>query len=251
MAVKFCNENFAFSPKLGLGVKTKHLDVFVDSYRMIQFPNMDDLYWDDGINKGNPNLLPESGWGGDFTINGHDLWLPFSICVFSNFYENKIQWASSGTPQNVASAFYLGVDASFEKSFWKEFVNLKGNVEYLYTKLLDKNSINYGKKIMWTPDFVGSFSCVIKIPATKIFPESTFAIDTNYVGKRYISNLNLNFMEPYVLVNLIAQTEFELKKWKINPYARIDNLLDANYQAVENYPMPGISLTLGIKLKEF
>ena len=251
LAVKFCNENFAFSPKLGLGVKTKYLDVFVDGYRMIQFPNMDDLYWDDGINKGNPDLLPESGWGGDLTINGHDLWLPFSLCVFSNFYENKIQWASSGsgwTPQNVASAFYLGVDASFEKSFWKEIVNLKGNVEYLYTKLLDKTSINYGKKIMWTPDFVGSLSCIIKIPATKILPESTFTIDTNYVGKRYISNLNTRFMEPYVLVNLIAQTEIELNKWKLTPYARIDNLLDTNYQAVDGYPMPGISATIGCRI---
>ena len=241
LALKFCNKNFAFIPKAGVRFKTKYIDLLLDGYRMVQFPTMDDLYWDAENFHGNPDLKPEDGWGGDFTINAHDIWLPFSICVYTNYYKNKIQWSGT-TPKNVASAFYLGADIEFDKHFFDDKLQIRGNVEYLYTKLLDKtNKFTYGKKIMWTPDLTASLYVLAAINNPII---STISIDGSYTGKRYKTNMNLAHLDPYFLLN--ASIQFQNIK-KLSLYLRAENLLNTSYQSVENYPMPGTSLTLGGK----
>ena len=92
---------------------------------------------------------------------------------------------------------------------------------------------------MWTPDFTAAFS------ASFTFDFLNWNIEASYVGKRYTSNLNLYYMDPYVLLN--SSLEFTKIKW-ITPYLRADNILNTDYEAAEDYPMPGISLTLGAKL---
>lgn len=241
LGIKFCNENFAFTPKLGIKFGFSKLDILLNGYRMIQFPNMDDLYWDSNGFKGNPDLRPESGWGSEITLNFHNILIPFSLCSFINYYEDKIQWSSkngSWKPENIASAMYYGINLSAEQTFFK-FWKINLNLEYLYTKLLDKsNKMTYGNKIMWTPDFTGS------LINTFTFNILNFGIELNYTGKRYTSNLNTTYTDPYFLINLFT----ELNLWKhIIPYLRIDNLLNENYKSIPEYPMPGISLQIGVK----
>lgn len=243
LSVKFSGENFAVIPKLGIRADSKYIDILLNGYRMVQFPTMDDLYWGDSSYAcGNPDLRPEQGWGAECTINMHDIFIPFSFCVFTNYYENKIQWSadSSGKwmPKNSASVFYVGIDFSFSRTFF-DILTIKGNIEYLYNRLLDKtNGLTYGKRIMWTPDFIGSL--IITLNTKYIF----FSVESNYVGKKYISNLNTSYIEPYFVLNISAECEL----WKkIKPYIRIENVLDADYEAVPDYPMPGISAVFGIK----
>lgn len=254
LAVRFSNKNFAFTPKLGLAYKTRYADFLLDGYRMVQYPNMDDLYWQGDGNSGNPDLEPEKGWGADFTINVHDCFLPFSICAFTNYYECKIQWVmtSSGyRPENISSAFYAGIDFDIEKSFFKDRLVFCGSAEYLYTRLLDKRiKATYGKRIMWTPDLTASASIKVNIPSSGKLKKSTFILEANYMGKRYKSNLNAAYMEPYLLINLCSQLTFTKKEWSFIPYFRIDNLLNQNYEAIDNYAMPMISSSLGLKIEK-
>ena len=205
---------------------------------MVQFPNMDDLYWEDSVYHGNPDLKEESGWGAEFTANIFDC---LSLCTFTNYYENKIQWAGN-MPQNVSSAFYLGFDLIFKKSFFDGRLNLSANAEYLYTSLLNKNSPGtYGKRIMWTPDWTGSVTAKWKEKNYNIW------INGSYVGKRYTSNANIYFMEPYFLLNAGGQMDIFTDNFIFTPYLKLSNILNTDYEAVENYPVPGISLTLGLK----
>ena len=240
LAIKSCNSNFAFIPKAGITAEFSKVNFILDAYRMIQFPNMDDLYWTGSGFHGNPNLVPESGWGADFNVNVHHFIVPFSLCIFANYYKNKIQWnLSTGQPENLSSAFYLGVDFSAKKTLF-DFLTLKLNVEYLYNQLLDSsNELTYKKRIMWTPDFTAAFSAIFT------FTAFNWNIEASYVGKRYTSNLNLYYMDPYVLLN--SSLEVKKIKW-CTPYLRADNILNTDYEAAEDYPMPGISLTIGAKL---
>ncbi len=245
LAVKFQGENFAFVPKIGLKSSFKFVDINLSLYRMVQFPNMDDLYWSGAGGQGNPNLKVEKGWGGDISFNSKLNFLPLSLCIFTNYYENKIQWAVSNnisSPQNIASAFYAGVDLDIEKSFFNDILYFRFSGEYLYNRLLNKNDpYTYGKRIMWTPDFVASL--VIRLNLEKW----QASLETSYMGKRYISNLNISYMKPYVLMN--ASASFKANEW-LNPYVRIENLLFQDYEAVENYPMPLTSVTLGCSIKK-
>lgn len=254
LAIKFCNKNFAFIPKAGIKFTTEKLDFFLNAYRMVQFPTMDDLYWEAGDFYGNPDLKPEDGWGGEFIINGHDIWLPFSVCIYTNYYKNKIQWTTVKLPgkstatwmtQNVASAFYLGADVEFEKHFFDDKFLIRGNLEYLYTRLLDKsNTLTYGNKIMWTPDLTASLYMSYDLEKAGI---KKITLDASYTGKRYKTNMNLAYLYPYCLVN--AGVQFQDIK-RVSPYLRIENLLNTSYQSVEDYPMPGISVLIGARIKK-
>lgn len=244
LSIKFSDSNYAFIPKIGFSTEFTKIEILLDFYRMVQFPTLDDLYWNSGIYKGNKNLKVETGWGSDFTINVHQVFLPFSLCFFINYYENKIQWAANNdtgiwTPQNVSSAFYFGIDFAIKKSFFNEMLNIRLNGEYLYNELLDKsNTYTYKKKIMWTPDFVGSAEIQLNLKKLNYF------FSANYTGKRYLTNMNISYLKPYTLFN----TGLQFNNFKhFTPYIKIENILNTKYESIKNYPMPGRSLTLGIK----
>ncbi len=239
LAVKFCGENYAFIPKAGFAAKFSKIEILLDGYRMVQFPNMDDLYWEGSGYHGNPDLKPEEGWGADLTFNLINGILPCSIQFFTNYYEKKITW-SGRTTQNVNSAFYFGIDFNAQKSFFDGLLTLKASGEYLYNELLDKsNKYTYKKRIMWTPDFTGTAQAIVD------FKKFDFSVSAQYTGKRYKSNMNIGFLEPYTLINL----DLNLKLWqKVLVYFKADNILNESYQSIEDYPMPLSSLTVGCKI---
>ena len=261
LAVKLClNDqklNWAFVPKAGAAWEKNLGEVggarsgvlsggtfrfTTDLYRMVQFPNMDDLFWEGGGFHGNPDLKPESGWGADVgvAVNGvrsERSQFGAGITIFSNYYKDKIKWGS-GTTENLSSAFYLGADFNASADFFDSFWTLALNGEYLYNCLLDKdNKYTYGKRIMWTPDFVCNLTSTWNFELAKI------SVSASYTGRRYTDNMNLYYLNPYVLVNLAAETA-PIKE-RFTPYVKVDNLLNWQYQSVEGYSMPGISLTLG------
>ena len=247
LAVKLCindtKANFAFVPKAGIAWDFSYVQFTIDAYRMVQFPNMDDLFWEGSDYHGNPNLIPESGWGADLGIALKNLPVEASVTLFSNYYKDKIAWGSR-TTQNISSAFYLGVDFSLDAKFWKGLFEIEVNGEYLYNRLLDEsNSYTYGKRIMWTPDFVCSAVFALNLELAKI------RLSAEYTGIRYKDNTNLYFLKPYVLLNLAA--EGTPIKGKFTPFLKFDNLLNWNYQTIEDFPMPGISLTFGARYKFF
>ena len=243
LAFKLCandtNINTAFVPKAGLALEFTKISFTLDAYRMVQFPNMDDLFWEGGGYHGNPNLKPESGWGADLGFK-----FPHgSVTLFSNYYKDKIQWGS-GTTENLSSAFYLGLDFNFCGTFFNGLMTLDLTGEYLYNRLLNKdNKYTYGKRIMWTPDFVCSLTTTFNLELVKL------CVSASYTGLRYTSNLNLYYLDPYVLLDVCLEAA-EISG-KFTPYFKINNLLNWQYQAVEGYPMPGISITIGARFDFF
>ena len=116
--------------------------------------------------------------------------------------------------------------------------------EYLYNRLLNKdNKYTYGKRIMWTPDFVCSLTTTFNLELVKL------CVSASYTGLRYTSNLNLYYLDPYVLLDVCLEAA-EISG-KFTPYFKINNLLNWQYQAVEGYPMPGISITIGARFDFF
>ena len=258
LAAKVCinddKVNFAVVPKAGVAWESARgkVRLFTDVYRMVQFPNMDDLYWEGVGFHGNPNLKPESGWGADIgiTVNGIQFGsgsrrgqLSGGVTVFSDYYKDKIKWGS-GTTENLSSAFYLGVDFNIKADLFNSFWTIDFNGEYLYNRLLDEsNKYTYGKRIMWTPDFTCTLISCWNFKLGKV------SLNAAYTGLRYTSNINTYYIKPYVLVGLTAEAA-PLRE-KFTPYIKIDNLLNWQYVSVDGFSMPGISLTIGGKYKFF
>ena len=93
---------------------------------------------------------------------------------------------------------------------------------------------------MWTPDLTAAL--IFNIETDFI----SCSLEASYIGKRYLDNNNNGFMEPYCLLNAsLSYKGFN----HFTPYLRAENLLDAEYEAVDSYPMPGISITAGLRTK--
>ncbi|MDE5898963.1 MAG: TonB-dependent receptor, partial [Treponemataceae bacterium] len=240
LSLAFSNKNIVPIPKIGIRADLPYVSLLLNGSRLYLFPDLNQLYWkDSGTASGNPDLKPERGWGGELTANVHDIWLPFSISFYTNYYSNKIQWQADGmkwTPKNVASAFYAGINLLAEKTVFN-CLTFRAQYEYLYNRLLGKGN-TYGNKIMYTPEHVASVSATYSARFVTVY------VDAHYVSKRYLSNLNIGSLEPYVLLN--ASVNFKPAKW-ITPYIKLNNMLNADYEQSEGYPMPGISLESGVK----
>jgi len=103
---------------------------------------------------------------------------------------------------------------------------------------------------MWTPDLTASASIKVNLPSSGKLKKTTFILEANYMGKRYKNNTNSAYLEPYLLINLCSQLTFTKKDWSFIPYFRIDNLLNQNYESIDNYAMPMISSSLGLKIEK-
>ena len=233
-------KNFVFVPKISLMADYYLWNATLQGYRSTLFPNVNQLYWgNSGYALGNEDLKPEDGWGAEINFTLKRFIIPFSVSAFTNWYGNKIQWSNETgiyKATNVASAYYIGFNFDSTVEFAKYFsFNFKW--EYLYNKLL-KEGITYGKKIMWTPDNVGTARLNFKNKEWSAY------ISANYMGKRYTSNLNISYLKPYCLLD--AGITFEPVK-KIKIYVDLKNALNTQYECVPDYPMPGINLTLGVK----
>ena len=77
------------------------------------------------------------------------------------------------------------------------------------------------------------------------FEVVSLKLNASYTGRRYNTNLNVSYLKPYVLLNFVAEGA-EIAG-HLAPYVKLDNALNWQYQAVEGYPMPGISLTIGAR----
>lgn len=242
LSVNFSKNRFVFVPSFGSRFDFTYISLFTNASRLFLFPNLNQLYWkNSGTEAGNPDLKPEDGISFELGVEGKNIPVPFSLTVFSNYYKNKIQWISSGgkwTPENTASAFYLGTDFSFEANpLW--FLSIKGNYEYLFNALLQEGITQY-KRIMYTPEHVANLSLLFD------FDTIFFETSGHFVSKRYISNLNISYLEPYFLWNAVL--EYKPVSY-LNFYVKGENLLNQHYEETENYPMPGISLEIGFKLE--
>ena len=240
LSVNFSGKNLSLVPSFGIRADYMYLSVFANGTRLLLFPTLNQLYWNDSVYAcGNPDLKPESGWGGELGLEVKNIPVPFAVTLFSNYYENKIQWQSEKgkwIPTNLSSAFYFGVDFSVETKLF-EILTLCVDYEFLHNELLAEG-ITKGKMIMYTPNHVLNVMAKIDLPYTKLVANGHF------VSYRYISNLNSAYLDGYFLLDVSA--EFYPVKW-CTPYIKVNNALNQCYEETEDYPMPGISLEIGAK----
>ncbi|KPK41352.1 MAG: hypothetical protein AMJ78_05700 [Omnitrophica WOR_2 bacterium SM23_29] len=202
-------------------------------------PTFSDLYWPfDGFCEGNPNLRPEIGWSweGGFDLeytNG----LEISGTYFTNKLKDLINWAPGENyvwrPTNVDSADIDGIEF---KIILPLLNGLSADLGYTYLNAMDRNRdryLTYRAKNKYDFGLTYEYDSRFNI---KFYGQS--------LGRRYIDTANSEFLQEDLITYLDAS-------YKINnnltTTLSIDNILNKRYQRVVDYPMPGLTITGGIK----
>jgi vitamin B12 transporter len=237
-------------PKLGLLWKAlPSLTIKNNYFRSYKIPDMLDLYWQGSGEYGSPDLKPEEGWGGDIGAAWNhktksDVRITLDGNAFAQWYDNSIHWYN-GKPRNVGGAFYYGADtaARFTFPFAKgpfEAINFSLSYQFMMSYLLAYDyTFESDKRIPYMP---------VHRPGARIelaWKTGSAAIAGTYEAERVAEDYT-TVLKPWFYTTLNLNQKIG-KQFSV--FAVMRNVLDQRYESFKGYPMPGITLTLGMRMQ--
>lgn len=215
-------------------------------YRTFKQPSINQLYWgESNYAKGNPDLHYEDGWGADVILVYEKAGLlKADSSFYVNYYMDKIQWGTNSagqlTPINIGKALYFGSDNSFITDL-PTFIQFGIDYHFVLTYLLSNGlTLEDNKRIMYTP--VHSLSAHVDFS----WKSGSISLIGKYTSERYTSNLNISSLDPYFTLDISFMQN--IGKY-FTVFAAVKNMLNAYYFETEGYPMPGGSVTIGVKVQ--
>jgi len=238
-------------PKLGfLWNITDSLAIKNNYFRSFKFPDFQDLYWSGGGGIGNSKLRPEDGWGGDLGFSwrmGNFLYL--NSTFFAHWLKDSIHWYPlyGGTvwqPQNVGEAIFIGIDSKLRFNIPVSF----GPVNKIIP------SISYQYLLSYLLSFGYDFSSDKRIPYSPVhtigaslellWKTGSVLFSAHYESIRFDDRPNLVELKPHFLLNASVNQKIG-KNFAI--FGTLRNILNKSYESFYDFPMPGISLTVGVR----
>lgn len=254
-------EQQKFSPAMTLSYKPLNNEnmllrfFYKDIFRM---PTFNDLYY---TSIGNTRLKPEEAIQFNFGVT---YFFPWSLkdnffYLTADFYHNRVKNKILAIPTknlfiwsmaNIGEVHINGVDVSFKSNFeLLPPVTLAASATYTYQKsvdMTDPSSKTYRDQIAYIPLHSGSGVVGIENKWVNIYYNVIVS------GSRYFLNHNIpqNDLKGYAEHGVSASKKIQFGKAEANFKAEAINILDAQYEVVKNFPIPGrsfrISFSIGI-----
>ncbi len=229
---------------------------YSDKYRL---PDYNELYWSPG---GNPQLKAEkgnaleTGFIRSFSIDAHTLRCKSSAYIL--FVRNNIQWipitSTIWSPQNLKNTRHVGTDVSVDYNYWKNKLNMFGNIIYNYNlSTIVKNTIYpqlEGHVMRYRPRHQFKLSMGMKY---KMF---YYNIYFQYISLRYTDDENNEYfaLPAFPYMDMDVGLDFSYKKVKASLNFYMKNITQSHYEMIRSYATPpfhvGVQLFLHINTKK-
>jgi vitamin B12 transporter len=240
-------------PKLGLAWHIAEIFTLKNNYfRSFKFPDFDDLYYrsTDQLYVGNPELKPEDGLGMDLTgeLNLND-YFAMNTTVYAQWTTDSIHWVKQGPrwhPENIGTAFFIGLDCRPQITIPAGFpgiekIMLSPTYQYQMSWLLNEGlDFSDSYRIPYMPTHIIGAS--LDIP----WKTGSLLVSAHWESTRYADPNNLMVLDPYCLVNLTVNQDIGSH---VTVFGVVRNMLNSLYTSFAEYPMPGMTVTLGLRVK--
>jgi len=207
-------------------------------------PTVDDLYWNDAYSKGNIDLKPEESIGYDFGIEHQfNSQLLGRLTIFRNEIDDLITWDDPDgdwvwEPYNIDKARTQGIEAEIKAQFSPRIC---GSLTYTYLEARDRSQIYHNNYLRYKPKHKGG--CNLKYENDSGL---TISAGLEYTDSVYSDRANTSKLGNYISLSArISQSIGENSEL----FLIGKNLLDEEYEIYRDYPMPGVDITGGIKVK--
>ena len=243
----------SFNPKLGLNVKPVasipfHFRASIGT--SFRAPTFNELYY---ASAGNPSIKPEKSvdYDGGIVLR---IQTPVEIETDVDFYSidisDGIVWEPSAgslwIPVNYQKTLSHGIELSVHANY-KDFAGLRANYSVGQSlDVSDPNSPSYQKELIYRPEEQASVVAAISPWMTII------SATLRYVGFRYTTAANDQFLPAFTTVDLSAGARVRVSDFILSPLLSVKNVFNQNYQVIPQYPMPlrTFYLSLGIQLNQ-
>jgi len=213
-------------------------------------PTFNQLYYpaDSWGYKGNPNLKPEKGFsydlGAEYSVN------KFTAAITGFYIDSRdlINWQTDPvtwdtTPVNIDKAKQYGYEIGLKHNFSKEITQ---KLNYTYTRAENTET---KQDLIYIPMHRLNYVLTLKpacFEGLKLTFDATYNATIMYQVKSEYNPVNL-YLDDYLLLNIRA--DYQIMKY-VSLWAKIDNLTNnETYQLSYDYPMPGVTGTIGFDVK--
>jgi len=233
----------------------KKLSINTNISKNYRTPNFNDLYWIGAYAKGNPDLEDEEGMSADLGLNYEiafdKLSINTNITGYYSQFNNLIHWQPQGnfwTPENKKLVKTKGIEFRLQSAYGiTKNMSLFLNANYTYTdsKLKEKadnesdNVLN--KQLIYIPYYQANG--LLGFSYKKLRAD----IILKYVGQRYTTADNNNWLDKYITTDLNISYTYNYKDFGINGFIKINNIFNTEYMVREWYPTPLINYEIGLK----
>jgi len=196
-------------------------------------PTLNQLYYP---YYGNPDLKPEEsrGWEAGIEKDMMDRRVTVSATYFDQDYENLIQTdPNTWTAQNIGEAEVKGIEIGGSLRA-TDYLIITASYTHLDTE--DKET---GERLTRRPD--DKLNITLRCSKGK----AGGVLSYTYVGDAYDASAGRD-LDSYSLLNLSGSYRVSEN---IEAFARVDNLLDEDYETAAGYNTPGISAFAGVKFR--
>lgn len=231
----------------------KSIAAKINLARVYRQPTLNELYWNYGVN---PDLKPEQG----HTLEGElsfrreleKISVYVSGAAYSRMINDWILWVpgpnSNPVAMNIQRVWSRGSETTWRLGYrhhkWKLGVGLvTGYVLSTIESNRQENSNTLQRQLVYTPRYTvnGNLSIAYQQVEAVVFHQ--------YVGYRFTSSDNTQWLMPYHLTSLKLNYNLPLKKMRLVFFAACNNLLGSNYVILAGRPMPLRNYEAGITLQ--
>jgi vitamin B12 transporter len=242
-------------PKIGFAWEiTGGLTLKNNYFRSFKFPDFDDLYWIQEGFMGNPDLKPEDGWGTDLSVEFRPMELfTLDASLYWEWTKDSIHWNNASgdwRPENISRGAFLGWDNRLKLTLpfspgplEKPAVSLFWQFQLSWL-LNDTNTFADAIRIPYMPMHVVTLALELPWKTGKGLPGSV-VVSGRFESSRFADTANLIVLDPSVILDL-TYNQWVHKNLVV--FGTLNNALNTQYVSFNEYPMPGISLTLGMRV---
>jgi len=226
-------------PGLEVGYKlSESLNIFANVGKAFRIPTYTELYYNDPITQGNPDLKYEETLNYEIGINYFSTNLQFSSAVFRREGRNLIDYVrqSKGSPwqaMNFSSVNTSGIEFSISSDMQNIFVDQPFNrisLKYSYLNS-GKANLNYSSRYLFQ---YLKHQVIITI------------------GHNFLGGINFNWFMRYeervnVGSHFITDLKIDRSIDQLNIYIKATNLFNSLYNDIAGIPLPGRWIVGGVK----
>ena len=157
--------------------------------------------------------------------------------------EDKIVYAADYKPYNIGKAENSGIEIRYD--YQSPDGRMHAFFGFTLIDAVKKNRVSmtdstYDKQLPYVPKSLGSFGISVETYIGRI------NIIQSITSIRYTNADNSSSLPAYSLTDLSIAREIQFQPFKLTLRCGVSNIFDADYQAVEGYPMYGRAYKIGI-----
>ncbi|MEO0557916.1 MAG: TonB-dependent receptor [Bacteroidota bacterium] len=246
----------ALSPQLGLNVQPTHwngLRLKASAGRAFRAPTFNDRFWQPG---GDPSLRPERGWTADMgailSARAGALTLSAEATAFASALQDQIVWRPGRfpdgfywAPQNIGQTRTRGLEASATLRLGRatRFAEIGGLATATDARdRTDPDASSFDQPLLYVPERLG------RTWAAAGWRGLRLDLGAQHTGRRWTSSDGSDSLPPVTVLDAGLAGTLSLPGIAATLTVRAENLLDARYAIVRQYPMPPRHLRVRLTL---